>query len=87
MLTSLGEKLSDDEVDVLFSCMQANKDGSVNYEGITRTHSTYSFSVSLPLSLPSPSHHYEINQAVVELSLHKLGGILTISSFVCVKLM
>jgi hypothetical protein len=34
VLTSLGEKLSDDEVDVLFSLMQTTPTGSVNYEGM-----------------------------------------------------
>ena len=33
VLTSLGEKLTDDDVDVLLNCMQARSDGSVNYEG------------------------------------------------------
>ena len=57
VMTSLGEKLSDDEVDVLFSCMQANKDGSVNYEGTISVRLSVCLCVliSLVLALIIPS--------------------------------
>lgn len=36
MLTSLGEKLNDDEVDELLKGVNVGKDGSINYTGIAR---------------------------------------------------
>ena len=40
MLTSLGEKLNDDEVDELLKGVNVGKDGSVNYGGISLVNRT-----------------------------------------------
>ena len=40
MLTSLGEKLNDDEVDELLKGVNVGKDGSVNYGGIPLVNRT-----------------------------------------------
>lgn len=37
MLTSMGEKLANAQVDELLKCVQVNKDGTVNYEDFVRT--------------------------------------------------
>ena len=37
VLTSLGEKLSDSEVDELLKCIEVDKNGLVNYEQFVRT--------------------------------------------------
>jgi len=42
VLTSLGEKLNDDEVDELLKGVNIGKDGSVNYGGISLVNRTNS---------------------------------------------
>jgi Ca2+-binding EF-hand superfamily protein len=43
VLTSLGEKLNDDEVDELLKGVNVGKDGSINYTGITQATLTKIF--------------------------------------------
>ena len=43
MLTSLGEKLNDDEVDELLKGVNVGKDGSINYTGIAQATLTKTF--------------------------------------------